>query len=78
MSEPLKIYHFGLSGSLVIRTGGKETNLALTTGAQALGRKLHAYGAGVTMEDGTLRVCRSEREVFELCGVPYAEPEGRP
>lgn len=63
--------------SLVIRTGGKETNLRLTTGAQKLGRKLHAYGEGVTMENGELRQTHSEQEVFELCHVPYLPPERR-
>jgi hypothetical protein len=40
--------------SLVIRTGSKDTNLLLTTGAQKLGRKLNAYGCGVTGPDGTI------------------------
>jgi DNA polymerase/3'-5' exonuclease PolX len=63
--------------SLVIRTGSKETNLKLTNGAIHLGRKLHAYGSGVTMPDGSTRKAQSEQEVFELCGVPYLEPKDR-
>lgn len=64
--------------SLVIRTGGKDTNLMLTTGAQKLGRKLHAYGRGVEiLETGVLMPCNSERDVFEACVVPYREPEDR-
>lgn len=62
--------------SLVIRTGGKETNLRLTTGAQRLGRKLHAYG-NITMEDGRTVRAESERHVFELCGVFYQDPTER-
>lgn len=62
--------------SLVIRTGGKDTNLELTTGAQRLGRKLHAYG-NITMEDGREVIAESEQHVFELCGVRYQEPEAR-
>jgi len=62
--------------SLVIRTGSKETNLALTTGAQRLGRHLHANGAGVS-ENGHMMICRSEEDVFALCGVPYLAPKDR-
>lgn len=62
----------------VIRTGPKETNLALTNGAIALGRKLHAYGVGVEdMTTGQIFPAGSEQEVFTLCGVPYAEPWNR-
>lgn len=62
--------------SLVIRTGSKETNLRLTTGANALGRSLNAYGSGVTI-NGQVHPATSERDVFNLCGVPYLEPEQR-
>lgn len=61
--------------SLVIRTGSKEMNLALTTSARKQGRTLHAYGAGT--EDfvtGKVTPATSEQHVFELCGVPYREP----
>lgn len=60
--------------ALVIRTGSKDTNLRLTTGAQKLGRKLNAYGTGVTCSDGQIIAATSEQHVFELCGVPYREP----
>lgn len=63
--------------SLVIRTGSKETNLKLTTGAQRIGRKLNAYGKGITESDGTVIPATSERHVFELCNVPYLEPYER-
>lgn len=63
--------------SLVVRTGSKETNLALTTGAQKLGRTLNAYGCGVTESDGTVIPATSEQHVFELCGVDYLEPNER-
>ena len=62
--------------SLVIRTSSKETNLALTNGAINLGRHLNAYGCGV-IERGEIIPARSERAVFDLCGVPYSEPEDR-
>lgn len=64
--------------SLVIRTGSKETNLALTMGAQKLGRTLNAYGSGVTeVRTGAVIPAHSEQEVFALCGVPYKEPMQR-
>lgn len=63
--------------SLVIRTGSKDTNLALTTGAQRQHARLNAYGSGVTWSDGTQTPATSERHVFELCGVPYLEPDQR-
>lgn len=63
--------------SLVIRTGGKATNLKLTTGAQSRGMRLNAYGSGFTLQNQQSLVCTSEREVFEIAGVPYAEPEDR-
>lgn len=64
--------------SLVVRTGSKETNLRLTTGAQKKNCTLHAYGYGVTnrMTNETT-AATSERHVFELCGVPYLEPKDR-
>lgn len=63
--------------SLVIRTGSKEMNLALTTGAQKRGGRLLAYGSGFQDLDGVVHPAHSEREVFDMCGVEYKEPEGR-
>ena len=63
--------------ALVIRTGSKETNLRLTTGAQKQGGSLMAYGYGVKHSNGEVTRAESERHVFELCGVPYLEPEER-
>ncbi len=60
--------------SLVIRTGGKATNLKLTTGALDKGMHLNAYGSGFTLQNKQVVPARSEREVFELAGVPYREP----
>ena len=62
--------------SLVIRTGSKETNLALTNGAIKLGRRLNAYGSGVLDRDVVIPA-KSERDVFDLCGVAYVEPAAR-
>jgi DNA polymerase/3'-5' exonuclease PolX len=64
--------------SLVIRTGSKETNLKLAMGAQERGRSLEAYGSGVRdLATGEVTPATSERQVFELCGVEYLEPEYR-
>ena len=63
--------------SLVIRTGSKETNLRLTTGAQRQNATLNAYGCGVTWSDGTMTPAKSEEDVFKMCGVPYLPPEKR-
>lgn len=64
--------------SLVIRTGGTETNLRLTNGARKLGRTLNAYGYGVTdLRTGEVTPATSEEHVFELCGVAYLPPERR-
>lgn len=62
--------------SLVIRTGGKETNLSLTNGAIALNMHLNAYGSGFT-KLGKVIPCHSEEDVFRLAGVRYREPEER-
>lgn len=64
--------------SLVVRTGGKDNNIALAAGAHRIRRRLRAYGAGVEdMRTGEVLRANSEREVFELCGMPYLEPEKR-
>ena len=64
--------------SLVIRTGSKETNLRLTTGANKLNRTLLAYGCGVKdRATGEAIRAKSEEDVFKLCGVPYLPPDKR-
>lgn len=64
--------------TLVIRTGPKELNLRLIAGAERQGLRLHAYGPGFTRrETGEIVPCRSEREVFEVCGIEYLDPHER-
>lgn len=64
--------------ALVVRTGGKRTNLALTMGANKRGLTLHAYGDGFTrLRDGAHFSCKSESEVFALAGVPFVDPQFR-
>ena len=59
--------------SLVVRTGGKQTNMRIATAALQKGYQFHAYGSGFSTPSGEI-VCRSEREVFEAIGLPYREP----
>ena len=64
--------------SLVVRTGSKDTNVRLAASALRRGLKLEAYGGVISRADTGERVQpQSEREVFELCGVPYLEPSQR-
>jgi DNA polymerase/3'-5' exonuclease PolX len=64
--------------TLVVRTGSKETNLRLTTGANRLNRSLNAYGYGVTNRaTGEVTPATSEQEVFALCGIEYLKPKDR-
>jgi len=62
--------------ALAIRTGPKESNIAIATAAQRKGWRLRAYGDGFDTPNGPIR-CQSEREVFELVGLPYRPPEER-
>jgi len=62
--------------ALVVRTGGKATNISIATAARGRGCRFHAYGAGFSTPRGQV-VCRSEREVFEAVGLPYRRPEER-
>ena len=56
--------------ALVIRTGPKESNVAIAMAAQRKGWRLKAYGDGFDTTTGHL-TCHSEREVFEAVGLPY-------
>jgi DNA polymerase (family 10) len=59
---------------LVCRTGGAQSNMAIALAAQRRGWKWNPYGAGFTNHDGELVPVRSERDVFELVGLPYLDP----
>ncbi len=63
--------------SLVVRTGSAEMNTQLAASALRRGLQLHAYGVIERTKTGEQIVPQSEREVFELCGVPYREPRER-
>jgi DNA polymerase/3'-5' exonuclease PolX len=65
--------------SLVIRTGPKELNITLIKSAAKSGVRIHAYGdcGCEDMRTGKPIPVNSEREFFEICGVPYLEPHER-
>ncbi len=64
--------------SLVIRTGGKASNLEITQAAIKRGEHAMAYGAGYRLQNGKVYPMQSERQVFEHVGLPYREPQDRP
>lgn len=59
--------------SLVVRTGGAETNKSIAMAAIRKGWHLKAYGYGFSTPNGDV-VCQSERDVFEFVGLRYKEP----
>lgn len=63
--------------TLVVRTGPKESNVAIAMAAQKRGWRLKAYGRGFTLADGSELICRSEEDVFRAVGLPYQRPEER-
>ena len=62
---------------LVCRTGGAETNKAICMAAMRQGWKWNPYGPGFTDREGAVVRVASEREVFELAGLAFQEPEDR-
>ncbi len=62
--------------ALAIRTGPKESNIAIATAAQRKGWRLRAYGSGFDTPNGRIE-CHSERDVFETVGLLYQRPEER-
>lgn len=62
---------------LVCRTGGAENNVRIASAAKKKGWMWHPYGSGYTDNYGNDIKVTSERDVFELVGLPYLEPEQR-
>jgi DNA polymerase/3'-5' exonuclease PolX len=65
---------------LVCRTGGAESNKRICDAAIARNLKWRTNGAGFhnRSNDQLARTVRSERDVFEIVGLPYLEPHQRP
>jgi DNA polymerase/3'-5' exonuclease PolX len=63
--------------TVVIRTGPKDFNLRLIESANKRGFDVHAYGTFTRKSDGTVVPVNSEREVFDLAGLPWLPPEER-
>lgn len=65
--------------SLVVRTGGKRSNLQLTMAANKKGWSFEAYGCGFKhLRTGEHKQMFSEEEIFKFVGLPYREPCLRP
>ena len=60
--------------ALVVRTGGRDTNIEIASRAKEQGMRFHAYGQGFTRADGSELVCCSEQDVFRAVGLRYLEP----
>lgn len=65
--------------ALVVRTGGKQNNLIITTTAMRRGERFEAYGSGFSRsrDDQHIYTTTSERDVFDHLGLPYLEPHQR-
>lgn len=63
---------------LVCRTGGEQTNRQIAVAAQQRGWKWNPYRDGFTDENGRAIRVESEKQVFDLVGLPYRKPEDRP
>jgi DNA polymerase/3'-5' exonuclease PolX len=65
--------------SLVVRTGGKKTNIEIARLAQAKGWSLEAYGSGFRKLDGTDHFQTTcEADTFAFVGLPLLSPPQRP
>ena len=60
--------------AMVVRTGGKDTNIMISRRAKEWGMSFHAYGRGFTLPDGGELVCLREVDVFKAVGLRYLEP----
>ena len=65
--------------ALVVRTGGKQSNIQIASAARRLGWKFEAYGRGFQSLRGLPHhQSTSERDVFDFVRLPYLEPQKRP
>jgi DNA polymerase/3'-5' exonuclease PolX len=64
--------------ALVMRTGPRELNERIAVAARKKGFTWKVYGSGFeNLTTGEVVVVTSEREVFSVVDLPYAEPEHR-
>lgn len=64
--------------SLVIRTGGKQSNINLATQARRRGWMLQAYSDGYHhLTNGSHHACTSEEDVFKFIGLQCPPPTHR-
>jgi DNA polymerase/3'-5' exonuclease PolX len=65
--------------SLVVRTGGKQSNIQLASAARRRGWGLEAYGAGFkNLRAAEHHQTTSEADVFEFVGMKCLPPNQRP
>lgn len=65
--------------SVVVRTGGKASNLLLTNAALRRGWSFEAYGSGFQkLGSDEHHTSTSESDVFQFVGMPYLTPQNRP
>jgi len=65
--------------ALVMRTGGKQNNINISSAARRRGWTFEACGSGLSSLRGLPHhQTTSERDVFEFVGLEYLEPENRP
>ncbi|MDE2106676.1 MAG: hypothetical protein KGL39_56190 [Patescibacteria group bacterium] len=62
---------------LVCRTGGAENNRQIAAAANRKGWTWNPYRSGFTDDEGRLVRVNSERDVFDLVGLPYRDPWDR-
>lgn len=48
-----------------------------TSKARQVRRSVHVVGASDTFSKGTIIASRTEREIFDILGVPWQEPPAR-
>lgn len=64
---------------LVIRTGGKQTNINLANAAARRGWKLKPYHGGYqNRRTGEMHICKTEEECFTFVGLQCPPPTHRP
>jgi DNA polymerase/3'-5' exonuclease PolX len=61
--------------SLIYFTGNKNFNVSIRKKALQLGMSINEYG--IKRKDGTNTIINSEKEIFDILGIEFVEPEKR-